>query len=74
MAKPMKTLELHYPMIQCLIIYILLRASADNINVISVMSRQSRVMSAVCLSYTVYRSVRSKHSCEFCPDYNRDYY
>ena len=35
---------------------------------ISVMSRQSRVMSAVCLSYTVYRSVTSKHSWEFCLD------
>ena len=41
-------------------------------DVITVMSRQSRVMSAVCLTYTVYRSVTSKHSREFCLDYNRD--
>ena len=39
-------------------------------DVITVMSRQSRVMSTVCLSYTVYRSVTSKHSWEFCLDYN----
>jgi len=38
-------------------------------DVISVMSRQSRVMSAVCLSY---RSVISEHSREFYLDYNRD--
>ena len=41
-------------------------------DVITVMSRQARVMSAVCLSYAVYRSVTSKHSWEFCLDYNRD--
>ena len=37
-------------------------------DVISVMSRQSHVMSAVCLSY---RSVISEHSRKFYLDYNR---
>ena len=41
-------------------------------DVITVMSRQSHVMSVVCLLYTVYRSDTSKHSWEFCLDYNRD--
>ena len=38
-------------------------------HVINVMPRQSRVMSAVCLSY---RSVISEHSREFYLDYNRE--
>ena len=42
-------------------------------DVVSVMSRQSCVMSAVCLSLELYISI-SEHSGEFYLDYNRDYY
>ena len=40
-------------------------------HVVSVISCQSRVMSAVCLSLELYISI-SKHSWEFNLDYNRD--
>ena len=40
-------------------------------DVVSVMSRQSIVMSAVCLSLELYISI-SEHSREFYLDYNRD--
>ena len=40
-------------------------------DVVTVMSRQSCVMSAVCLSLELYISI-SEHSGEFYLDYNRD--